>query len=343
MSLTKRDPFLDNARYILVLLVVFGHLISPWKESSEIIFAINNLLATFRMPALIFITGYFAKSFYKAGYIKKITVKLFVPLVILQVFYILYYTAYGDTLNLFLPRKGLWFLLSLYYFNLLLFPFSKLKHPLLVSILLGLGIGFIDYAGSFLSISRTFVFFPIFLLGFYTNKTHLQYIKKYANKAVSIIAFIVIIYLLSFYSFEEARKLLTGKFPFERLEYSYFEGIVSRFLSYVMMTLGIIAILAWIPRKKTFFTKFGQQTAYIYLLHFIVVRYLYTIEWFDEFALWKLPIVIVVAFLITLVLSSKTIIQVTKPVIEGTIIYSVTSKYRSIVFNYNKVVRRNYS
>ncbi|WP_078548759.1 hypothetical protein [Litchfieldia alkalitelluris] len=45
-----RDPYIDNARFILVTLVVFGHLISPYRNENEIVYVINNFLASFRMP-----------------------------------------------------------------------------------------------------------------------------------------------------------------------------------------------------------------------------------------------------------------------------------------------------
>ncbi len=61
----QRDPYLDNARFLLVSLVVLGHMLSPVRGEHELIYKFNNLLSLFRMPALIFVTGFFAKSYYK--------------------------------------------------------------------------------------------------------------------------------------------------------------------------------------------------------------------------------------------------------------------------------------
>ncbi len=321
LSTKARDPFFDNARYILVLFVVFGHSISPLRETSELVFNINNFLSSFRMPALILITGYFAKSYYKEGHIKKVTTKLLIPFLILQIFYSLYYTAIGGTINWFSPRMGLWFLLSLYYFNLLLFLFNKLKHPIVIAFILGLGIGCIDYAGSFLSISRTFVFFPFFLIGFYLEKEHLEFLKKSVFKVASIFTVLVIVYLLSFFTLEEERGFLLGKYSYAKLGFSYMEGIITRSVLYVVMTLGVLTFLAWVPKGQTMFTNLGQKTAYIYLLHFLLMGLVHSFPWFNEFAIWQLPLILLTAVLITIVLSSHPVIHVTKPIIEGSIYY----------------------
>ncbi|WP_335871373.1 acyltransferase family protein [Bacillus sp. 2205SS5-2] len=191
---TSRDPFLDNSRFLLVLIVVFGHLISPFKENHEFIYSLNNFLSSFRMPALIMITGFFSKKFYKAGYIEKITIRLLIPFLIFQFFY--KYNA-SLSINWFSPSFGLWFLLSVYSWNLLLFVFTRLKQPIIFSIIIGVGIGLVDSAGHYISVSRTFFFFPFFLMGYYADQAHVEWIKTSKAKMVSIFSITFSIFLLS--------------------------------------------------------------------------------------------------------------------------------------------------
>ncbi|MFZ7944441.1 acyltransferase family protein, partial [Neobacillus sp. 19] len=65
---SKRSKYFDNAKFILIFLVVFGHLISPLKERDRILFTLYTVIFLFHMPAFIFISGYFAKGFRKKGY-----------------------------------------------------------------------------------------------------------------------------------------------------------------------------------------------------------------------------------------------------------------------------------
>lgn len=328
-----RDPFIDNARLILVFLVVFGHLISPFKDNNEIIYFINNFVASFRMPALIMISGFFSKRFNKEGYIEKITVKLFVPYLIFQ---FLYSSDFTLSINWFNPSMGLWFLLSIYCWNLMLFIFTRLKHPILVSIITGIGIGLINDAGHYLSISRTFVFFPFFLLGVYTTKSQLDLFKRGRVKVISIVSIAISLFVLNFIPTSVARGMLLGRSSFDSLELTNFEGIFLRILFYLIMILGILSFMPWVSKKKSIFTFYGQKTAYIYLLHLVFIGLLYETSWFKGYDIWKFFISPVIAFCISTFVCSKTVIIITRPFIEGAVVYKLKNTF-SILFKLVKV------
>jgi len=79
-STSKRNNFFDNAKFILIFLVVFGHLISPLKEQDGILFTLYTVIFLFHMPAFILISGYFAKGYKKKGYLLKSVKKNINPL-----------------------------------------------------------------------------------------------------------------------------------------------------------------------------------------------------------------------------------------------------------------------
>ena len=78
----KRDFYFDNAKFILMFFVVFGHLLQSYIDTDVFISYIYRLIYTFHMPAFILVSGYFAKGIYEKGYIRHITKKLIVPYVI---------------------------------------------------------------------------------------------------------------------------------------------------------------------------------------------------------------------------------------------------------------------
>ncbi|MFS0862924.1 acyltransferase family protein [Fredinandcohnia sp. 179-A 10B2 NHS] len=332
-----RDPYIDNARFTLIVLVVFGHLVSPMKGESEAIYLVNNLLASFRMPALIMLTGMFAKSFYKEGYIEKITTKLFVPYLLFQVFYLFlnhYLTNYSfSSFDWFKPFMGMWFLLSVYYWNLLLFVFTRLKQPILIAVFLGVAVGYMDSGFESYNLMRTFVFFPFFLLGFYLNKELLTTFKKPSFKLISIGLFLLIIAVMKITGLEVSRGLLLGKQAYETIGLGIIEGSLLRILFYIIMVFGIAVFLPWISSSERWYTNYGSKTAYIYLFHFVLIKFLQIMGIYVDASPLLVVVAPVIALVVSVLLASRPVILVTKPLVEGTIVKIIKEKGSHVIKN----------
>ncbi len=54
-SLKERDYFFDNARAILILLVVFGHMLQPYTSGDKYLSALYLVIYSFHMPTFLFI------------------------------------------------------------------------------------------------------------------------------------------------------------------------------------------------------------------------------------------------------------------------------------------------
>src|SRR5699024_3448055 len=133
----QRDCFYDNARVGLIFLVVFGHLLHHYTDLSTVSKTLYSLFYRFHMLALIFISGFFAKSSSKPNYIKNLINKLLLPYLIFQLIYTGYYYLLGKSNfqnDLFDPQWSLWFLLSLFFWHLLLILFKKIPAFLSISI-----------------------------------------------------------------------------------------------------------------------------------------------------------------------------------------------------------------
>ena len=165
-----RDHQFDNIRLILIFFVIFGHLIEYFSAGG----ILYRWIYSFHMPVFIFVSGYFAKFDPK-----KIVCNILVPYVLLQILYTAFdRLLYGNApfrLQFTTPYWLLWYLLSLfcYYLLLPLIDTDRAAVQLFVflacvalALLSGFGQGF----GYFLSLSRTFVFLPFFVGGFYLKK-----------------------------------------------------------------------------------------------------------------------------------------------------------------------------
>ena len=62
----ERDYFFDNVKAVLMFLVVLGHLLLPIHGESFLV-VVKRLIYVFHMPLFVFVSGYFAKTFYKNG------------------------------------------------------------------------------------------------------------------------------------------------------------------------------------------------------------------------------------------------------------------------------------
>lgn len=189
-SLKERDYFFDNARAILILLVVFGHMLQPYTSGDKYLSALYLVIYSFHMPTFLFISGYFAKNIDKPYYLEKISKRLIVPYMIFFAFFSIYYflTGKSDELQLdpFNPVFALWFLITLFFFHVILVIVRRFNpyKVLSVSIIISIGAGFSDNIDSYLSISRTIVFFPIFYLGYIFTKNIRLFLKIKTNTSI---------------------------------------------------------------------------------------------------------------------------------------------------------------
>lgn len=310
----NRIAYFDNARAILIFLVIIGHMMSKLVQDDQLIASMYVFIYTFHMPAFILISGYFSKKIHQQGYIAKLVKKLLIPYAVFQVIYTLYYSLLFEdniSFSFFIPRWGLWFLLSLLLWNILLYFFSRIKYGLPLAIIVSLLIGYDAHVSEFLSLSRTFFFFPFFMMGYYLKKEHFLTLKSRTH--------IIIGYLLAIFTFViiycfvpvEARLWLLGKRSFAEIANLPLElAWLARLCTYLVMTIATYMFLTIVPKRQLFFTSIGNVTITIYLLHMAVIRIFYDSPVHQYIAetnyYW---IIFIIAFFIVYLLSRKLVVQ----------------------------------
>src|SRR5690625_3817342 len=179
----KRNAYFDNAKLFLIFFVVFGHMIQPYIDS-KYVGTFYTWLYTFHMPAFIFLAGFYAKGKSSADFIINLAKKLLIPYLIFQTIYTIYYFYIGKsgwlTDSIFYPHWSLWFLISLFSWHMLLIVYKKMHPTIAITLAVSLGIivGYFDPIGHLFSLSRTFVFFPFFLLGHLVSMEQLMFLKQ---------------------------------------------------------------------------------------------------------------------------------------------------------------------
>lgn len=336
----QRDYFFDNAKFILIIFVVFGHLIQSFIEDSETIYTLYKVIYTFHMPAFILVSGFFAKGYYKKGYIKKIAKKLIIPYLIFQAIYSVFYYFLNnqssfalDPLN---PHWSLWFLISLFFWHLLLLVFAKFNPIVAISVavMIGLAVGYVDWISNFMSLSRTFVFFPFFLLGYLAKKEHFYALLRPSVQLGSLLVFVTVFVL--FYTNPGINyEWLLGSKPYAVVDEASMSSMFTRLGFYIISFIMVVAFLTFIPNKQYFFTNLGRNTLYVYLLHGFFVRVFRESDVQDFFNdVESFLLLAGVSLLLALLLSSKLVTAITQPLIELS-----TTRYKSLKIRLSAALR----
>ncbi|ELK48981.1 acyltransferase family protein [Halobacillus sp. ACCC02827] len=316
----KRDAFFDNAKLVLIFLVVFGHLIQPFTGDSRPMYTLYTWIYTFHMPAFIFLAGFFAKGSGEKDYIMNLAKKLILPYLIFQLVYTGYYFFIGkesELTGIFYPHWSLWFLFSLFCWHILLYWFKKVP-PILgvaIAVQIGVVVGYFTDIGHHFSLSRTFVFFPFFLAGYWLTKDHVKQWRTRRVREISLVIMASVAVLIAMFP-EISSGWLLGSKSYEVLGSPEMGGIV-RLGIYVLAGIMMVSVLSWIPGKEFRLTYLGGKTLYVYLLHGFFIQFFRQAGWFKVDNVFDVLGLAIIAAAIVYLLSSSIIRTLTQPLIEG--------------------------
>ena len=166
----RRVPFWDNARFACIVLVVLGHATQRLTYDSDAALAFYLLIYAFHMPAFAIISGYFSKSDAPGSrQMARVITDILLPYVIFEALWTLtkWIVEGQANPNLTQPSWTLWFLLALGIFRLVLPYLALLRWPLLWTVVISIGAGYLPNIDSTLSLSRTLGLLPFFALGWW--------------------------------------------------------------------------------------------------------------------------------------------------------------------------------
>ncbi|ANB56542.1 acyltransferase family protein [Anoxybacillus sp. B7M1] len=319
----ERDYYFDNAKLFLIFLVVLGHFLRPYIEKNELVHSVYVWIFLFHMPAFVLISGYFSKNFHKKGYLKKMAKKILLPYFVFQLIYSLYYAFLYEqddlSLDFLVPHWGLWFLLSLFTWNVMLYLFAKLPkiYSIGLTILLGILIGFTDVE-KFLSLSRTFTFFPFFLFGFLLKKKHFSILLEKRFRLAAGVALLCAFLVIYWMAPSSSAEWLYGSKSYTTLGVSEETGVLFKLLLYMASFFMTFCFLALIPERKLTISTLGTRTFYVYILHGFILKYLHDATPFPDIIakINGYPLLIIISIALIFLLGSRPVIRIVKPIAE---------------------------
>lgn len=274
----KRIAYFDNVKGILILFIILAHVLSLCSSYYNYNDDFFKFASLFMLQCFFFISAYFSsKSKHKR---KKRILNLLKLYLIWQTIITIYYAfvlkIIDFNLNYFIPRYTLWFLITMIFYNLSEVILERTNYKIMIplSFVIGLLAGFIPIIGEVLSLSRTFVFYPFFVLGYYAKDIDLlKKVKSNKIKIASIILSLLILLLILNNNSLLSIKILKGKVSYFDIEsLTLIEACFQRFMFYILSIIVSIGFLNIVPEKETIMTTLGRNTLYIYLTQGMILK-----------------------------------------------------------------------
>ncbi|MBB2909682.1 fucose 4-O-acetylase-like acetyltransferase [Streptosporangium becharense] len=276
----KREPYLDNVKFVLIALVVAGHSLVPTLDAHSAKSA-YMFIYMFHMPAFVLISGYLGRNFWNSNAkINKLVDTLLIPYVVVEIGYALLRFALGQkwSLTIIDPAWLNWYLLALVLWRISTPVWTRMRQPLLVAVGIYLIAGFSEISGDF-SIDRFFGLLPFYVLGLLLKPEHFDLLKPLWVKITSAVvlggAAVVAVLIAPHVKLDP----VYFRYSFKAMELSWWMGLGVRAAVLVAALAMSAAVLALVPRGETWFSDLGTRTLYAYLLHGVVVLIAKDQEW----------------------------------------------------------------
>ncbi|MFZ4541928.1 MAG: acyltransferase family protein [Rickettsiales bacterium] len=261
--MTSHDHQLDNLKFILILLVVFGHMLEAALPVSPTLKTLYATLYVFHVPALVFLTGITSKQRLTAWH----ALGLLLILAVFQTTYVLQFAA-PDFPFFTTPYWIMWFILSLLCWRLTLPLFHRIPYPCTAAFLIAFMSGFIPSIGTEFGMSRTLVFLPFFTLGHFHGRKILDWCKAPLPRWLPPLT--ILLALIT--TFTTALllgdiKWLYGSASYATLTAAPLHALAARTLHYLSAASGILALLFLVTPEQRKWSKRGARILTIYLFH----------------------------------------------------------------------------
>jgi fucose 4-O-acetylase-like acetyltransferase len=270
-----RDPWFDNAKMALVLLVVVGH---SWTLLPRDGFDgwLYDFLYAWHIPAFVFVTGYLSRSFtYTPQRLWQLVRTVVVPYVLFECVLALFriYVGGEKLEELFKdPHWPMWYLSALFCWRLLTPVFTRL--PAVAAIVVAVATSLVAglYAGDTLDMARVLGLLPFFVLGLAATKERLELLRRPWARRAAVLVFLAIAVAAIWTDTWARTEWLYYRSRYGELDVSDERAFVTRAVLLVVGTLGALAFMALVPRIGGWFTRMGAATLVVYLFHGFFIK-----------------------------------------------------------------------
>jgi fucose 4-O-acetylase-like acetyltransferase len=309
VSRSVRDPWFDNAKMALVLLVVVGHswTLLPHNDVHDHLY---DFLYAWHIPAFVLVTGYLSRSFtWESRRMWQLVRTVAIPYVIFECALALFriYVGGEQLRDMFQdPHWPMWYLSALFFWRLGTPVFKAL--PALLAVPLAVAISLLGgaVADSTFDFFRICGFLPFFVIGLKAGPEQLERLREGWARNGALLVFLGIAVATTWTDTVARTDWLYYSYGYQQLGVSDPHGIALRAGLLVVGLLGALAFLSLVPRMNGWFTRMGAATLVVYLFHGFVIKgafYAGYAGWADAHAAISLVVTTTLAAGLALVLA----------------------------------------
>ncbi|MGW7200210.1 acyltransferase family protein [Streptomyces chryseus] len=315
-----RNPWWDNTRFVSATLIVVLHTAGSIMTREDVLHSFHIASWAFRVPAFVMLAGVFSS----AGplgprNLRTLLQSIVLPALIFSLLFSLENAWLGAEFTVHVVQLPwtLWFLMSLFFWRLLLPLVVQLRHPLFVTTCVALAVGYVDEFGMAFSASRTLVYLPLFYLGWRIGQGSLRpWFTSRWSLPVAVAGILASCVVGWLWHREIKGNWLSMRHPYSvadplGLEWAW----VVRLLVLASAAALVLCLLRLMPRRRLpLVSVVGAGGFTVYLLHPLVILPVREHGWIARV---NTPVEIVglvlCAVLLTLVLGSPPVRRLVRP------------------------------
>ncbi len=273
MARDGRDPFFDNAKLILVTLVVVGH---SWTLADENYATdrLYNWLYLWHLPAFVILTGYLSRRFtWSRRHLRTLATTVVLPYFVFEGLLAIFRTVVGgeqfDTLWLD-PHWPMWYLAGLAMWRLATPILQRVRWALPLSVVVSL-IG-ATLSLDLFDIDRVLGLLPFFTLGLVAQPEHVAWLQQRRVRIGGLLVLAAGVAPALFVESHLDTEWLYYRNSYAELGFSVVPGMTVMLAVLVVDAAMALAALAWIPSRTTWFSRLGTSSLVVYLFHGFFVK-----------------------------------------------------------------------
>jgi len=272
----ERDSYFDTLKWVLIVLVVYGHMISHcYYVGGTFSLAMYNTIYSFHMPLFVFLSGRYSQMSDRKKYLSGI-LRLLQPYLLFQLLHMLYQMHQGGDFSvvqlLFWPIYIMWYLMSLILWRTIVyfaggnFMARYPKAVIALSFVIAMVVGWIKIELP-LSIRPTLSFLPFFILGYYSVKIDLkQRVRKVPLWAA--VAVVLAVFACFYFLLNRNMRVVFASFVYR----TPLDVALRAAYLFVAMVMSV-AVMRIVPGGKRM-AQWGRRTLFTYLWHPFVMFFI---------------------------------------------------------------------
>lgn len=281
-----RDPWFDNAKMLLVTLVVVGHawtLLPLFADDPGSPLArgfdksLYNFLYLWHIPAFVIVTGYLSKSFeYTKPRLWQLFTTVAVPYLIFEGLLVSFRHVFLDVTfeDVWLsPHWPMWYLAALFCWRLVTPVFKRMPAKVVVAVVISVLAGL--FATDHLDNARILGLLPFFVLGLKMHEGHWALLRTRRARWYGFAVLLLLAALSRWIGDLVETEWLYYRTRYDEISPAADTDSLRAFTIRVGMLLsglvGSFAFFAVVPRGRSWFTSLGGATLVVYLFHGFVV------------------------------------------------------------------------